>query len=326
MSESSNKKRLLYLLRYLQMFTNEEHPIGTSKLEEVLSEAGYEVKSKTIKNDVDTLIAAGYDVIIRKSTSNQYFYGNQMFEPSEIKLLIDMVSSSRAITEKQSADIISRLLKLTNQYEAEKLKKCCYGKKKIKAENEQMFYIIDIINRGIAEKKQISFQYYDYTSECEKVLKHNGAIYHVSPYTLLSNEDKYYMIGYSERRQDIAIFRVDRMCGADLSDFKYHEKPKHYKEADYTNGVFKMYPGIMERKVTIKCDSNLMKCIVDRFGTDIEITDQTEKDFITKIKVSVSPTFFSWVFQFAGKVKIEGPEDVREEYKKVLNENINLYL
>ncbi|WP_442950784.1 hypothetical protein [Oribacterium sp. WCC10] len=42
--------------------------------------------------------------------------------------------------------------------------------------------------------------------------------------------------------------------------------------------------------------------------------------FRATVKVSVSRTFYAWVFQFAGGIRIAGPEGVREEYMEMLKD------
>ena len=36
------------------------------------------------------------------------------------------------------------------------------------------------------------------------------------------------------------------------------------------------------------------------------------------VDVAVSNVFYSWVFGFSGKVKIEGPEDVKDEFMQMI--------
>lgn len=74
------------------------------------------------------------------------------------------------------------------------------------------YYIVDTINDAINEGKKISFQYYDYTGLKKKVLKNKGEVYTMSSYHLVWNDDFYYVIGYSEKRQKIVTFRVDRIA------------------------------------------------------------------------------------------------------------------
>jgi hypothetical protein len=66
-----------------------------------------------------------------------------------------------------------------------------------------------------------------------------------------------------------------------------------------------------------------MKYIVDQFGRDIKIKRAGKGWFGLMVSVCASPTFYSWVFQFGGNVKIKGPEDVKEEYRRMVNIAIN---
>ena len=63
-----------------------------------------------------------------------------------------------------------------------------------------------------------------------------------------------------------------------------------------------------------------MKQLVDHFGTDFEDLPAEKGYFTAKIKVSVSRTFFSWLFQFGSDVQIIGPEQVREQYRRMLED------
>ena len=80
-----------------------------------------------------------------------------------------------------------------------------------KPENECIYYSVDEIHNAIQEKRQITFQYYEYTPQKEKILKHNGYRYQFSPYALIWSRDCYYAVGWSEKHGKIAQFRVDRM-------------------------------------------------------------------------------------------------------------------
>jgi hypothetical protein len=64
----------------------------------------------------------------------------------------------------------------------------------------------------------------------------------------------------------------------------------------------------------------MMKGLIDKFGTDMKVTVVDEGHFEAKVRVCTSPTFYAWVFQWGGKVKIEGPGDVLEGYRKMVEE------
>lgn len=85
-----------------------------------------------------------------------------------------------------------------------------------------------------------------------------------------------------------------------------------------------MYDG-QEVSVDLRCDNSLMKTMIDRFGEDVKTLAYDMTSFRLLTDISVSPTFFGWVFGFGGKVQILAPEEVKEQYKQMIlqaNENI----
>lgn len=187
------------------------------------------------------------------------------------------------------------------------------------------YYIVDTINDAINEGKKISFQYYDYTGLKKKVLKNKGEVYTISSYHLVWNDDFYYVIGYSEKRQKIVTFRVDRIATQpEILPAEAISAPSDFDIAEYTKQVFFMYDGEMVT-VDLHCDNSLMKTIIDRFGEDVKTIAYDMTSFRVLAEVSASPTFFGWVFGFGGKVQILGPENVKEQYQQMVvqaSENI----
>ena len=61
-----------------------------------------------------------------------------------------------------------------------------------------------------------------------------------------------------------------------------------------------------------------MKYVIDRFGIDVETEELSEDKFLAKVQVDLSPTFYGWVFQFGGGVKIVEPELAVEEFNRMI--------
>ena len=321
-----SKPRILYLLRILEQYTDEEHPLTTKQLIEMLNEKyGISTYRTTIAKDVVALQEFGVDIVVVHSTQCKYFIGSRQFELPELKLLIDAVESSKFITSKKSDALIKKIHMLTSNEQLKKLKRNNYVSGRIKPNNEQIYYIVDTINDAINEGKQISFQYYEYTGLKEKVLKNKGEVYTVSPYHLVWNDDYYYVVGYSEKREKIVTFRVDRIASQpDILSADAVPAPEDFDIAEFTKQVFYMYDGEAVL-VDLKCDNSLMKTMVDRFGEDITTLVYDENSFKVTVEVSTSPTFFGWIFGFGGKVQILSPESVKEEYRQMIvqvSENI----
>ena len=192
---------------------------------------------------------------------------------------------------------------------------------KIKAPNEQMLTVVDAIRKAMRNNRQITFQYYMYDARRERaewrVAKHAGKEYRVSPYATIWNNERYYLIGYSERHGGLATFRIDRLGLPEMTAWNRKPAPENFRIQDYTEKVFSMYQG-PEKKVTLQCVNGILDQVIDKFGEEIMIRRIRENVFEVTVSVNVSTTFFSWVFAFPGEMTITGPETVIKQYTDYL--------
>ena len=315
----NNRSRLLLLLHHLQQNTDDDHVSSVADLIAMLEDHDINGNRNTIRDDVKALNDAGYEILANVGPSNSklYHYGTRPFDLAELKLLIDAVSSSQFISVKKSQELIEKICKLTSRYEAEKLTARIYTTERIKSDNPQILYIVDAVTDAIETGKKIRFQYQEYNADKELVLRNDGEWYVNSPYALVWNEDRYYLLGYSDKREKVVSFRIDRMCVPQMMDEAIVSMPEGFNVADYANKSFRMYDG-EEQMVTLECPNYLMKKITDKFGEDFEVNKVSEDHFQATVSANVSKTFFGWVCTYAGEIKIVGPEEVTKAYRKHL--------
>ena len=313
--EKDNKKRLMIMKEVLEKYSDEEHPITTVQIIEILEkEYDLKVHRTTVGKDINDLIEMGIDIQCQRSTQNRYFMGSRYFELPELKLLVDAVASSKFITEKKSYELISKLGAFASIYQQDEIKRNIRTETRVKPHNERSFYIVDAINSAINKNKKIKFTYYDYNINKEKVLRNDGKPYVFSPYSLVWNGDYYYVVGFSDKHEKIGSFRVDRIESTPeiLHDMAV-PMPDNFNISDFTKAVFQMYDE--ERAVVeLKCTADMMKIIIDRFGEDIETTNIDEEHFRVTVRVSLSPNFYGWLFGFGGKIKLLSPDYVVNDY------------
>ena len=229
MSEEKNKKgRLLALQEYFYQYTDEAHPASTAELIASMEKMGYKANRKTIKDDIDILIAFDIDIVTNVSRGNSFFMGNRQFEVPELKLLVDAVSSSRFISAGKSEKLIDKISSLGSIYQKEQIKPRIYAADRIKTDNPQLYYVIDKLIEAVQTNRQVRFQYTEYDADKSKVLRNDGEIYVNSPYGCLWNDDFYYLIGYSEKHQKVIAFRVDRIIDLEILDEPSLPKPKNF--------------------------------------------------------------------------------------------------
>jgi predicted DNA-binding transcriptional regulator YafY len=111
--------------------------------------------------------------------------------------------------------------------------------------NESIYYNVDNLHAAIADNKQVSFRYYEYTVDKEKNFRKNGEKYIVSPYALSWDDENYYLITFSEKYGDFTHYRVDKMTDIEMTDQVRAKLPdnKHFNVAVYFKKVFNMFGG-----------------------------------------------------------------------------------
>jgi len=319
--DSKNKLRQVFVLKILYEHTDENHCITIAQILQFLKdEYGIESYRKTIKEDIDLLMAAGFDIEFIKSSQNLYHIVSREFDIAELKVLIDAVVSSKFISNLKSQQLAEKLSKLAGPYLSKELVRNIDVERRVKGDNKQLLLIIDTINTAINQKRKIAFKYFTYNVRKEKKEKHNGYIYKFSPYKLVWNGDYYYVVGFSDKYNDIGSFRVDRISkNPEILDEEAVPVPKKFDVTTYLNTMFRMYNSEC-KEVELICDNDVMDSIIDRFGEEVQVYANDMESFRVIVNTAVNHIFFSWIFGFGGKVKIKAPVKVKEDYAKMVSQ------
>jgi predicted DNA-binding transcriptional regulator YafY len=313
------KLRPIYLMQILKERTDEDHYLSTAQLCKILlDEYGMETHRTTIKSDIEMLQRAGIGIQATRSTQNLYNFIEREFDNAELKLLIDAVESSKFITKAKSDQLVSKIIALAGVNKAREMKRNLAVDGRYKAENEHIYYIVDAINDAINQKKKIRFQKVEYNVKKERVLHHGGEKYTFSPYSLVWDGDFYYVVGYSDKYQNIGSHRVDRIAEMpEILSESAIPAPVGFDINKFINTMFRMY-NAPRKEVELICDNSVMDAIIDKFGIDAPVYACDQQNFRVITEVAVGPVFFNWIFGFRGKVKIKGPEDVKKAYAEMV--------
>ena len=313
------KLRPFYVAKMLYDQTDEEHYLTIAQIiNQLKTQYGISTSRGTVSDDIKALQEFGVEIEVEQSTQNRYYLIGRRFDLPELKALIDAVESARFIPKEKSSALVNKLSLLASPFAVPKLVRNVDVENRIKADNEKIYYIMEALNDAINDKKKVSFQYYTYNRNKERVAKHNGEVYMFSPYKMIWNGDYYYVVGYSEKHGSIGSFRVDRIVTTpQILLEEQHEPPKDFELNVYLNSMFRMYNG--ERKhVELICRNDLMDTVIDKFGKNVDASTYDENSFKATVTTSVGNVFYSWIFGFGGRVYINSPEDVKDEYSKMV--------
>ena len=162
--------------------------------------------------------------------------------------------------------------------------------------------------------------------EKEKIIRHDGAVYCVSPWALTWDDENYYMIAFDGTSGKIKHYRVDKMLDISVAEDE-REGREFFEDFDmaiYSKKTFGMFGG-REETVKLRCKNRMANIIVDRFGTDTIMTVCDDEHFEITVKVAVSPVFLTWLMNFGSDIKIISPQSVIEDFKALAEECLKQY-
>lgn len=100
------------------------------------------------------------------------------------------------------------------------------------------------------------------------------------------------------------------------------EQERDYLLASYTNKMVDMFTSESSKEVTLLCENELMRVIIDHYGEDAAVDRYDDTHFTAKIEVNPSGTFYGWIFKFKGKIKILSPKECITEMQQIAQEFI----
>ncbi len=338
--QNSKKPRILYLLKILSEDTDENVGLSLPEIQARLEDFGISCERKSLYRDFKGLEDFGIEIGKISARPVQYFLNSRVFEPAQISLLADAVQTSKALTKNNSQSLIRRLKTLVSNCEAKKLGLQIMVPDRVKSQSDSIFTQLDLIQRALAEKRDIAFSYvrYDVNKKLHDVDAHDGKQRIKTPLFCVYNNDLYYMLAYDEEAPDhVRSYRVDRMRNIIVLDESdpSHKPETNFDIAEYKNEVLGMYSG-EPTSIVLQVAEDLVGSIIDIFGIegvnsypaegvieDSSYEGEPRNWANMHIKAVPSPVFFGHIAQFGGDVRIVGPVKVVRAYEEHLTRALN---
>ena len=323
--QNGRKIKILEVKRILERETDEEHRLTVTQISQKLKDIGIAVTDrKGIYDDINTLNffykrAEGEEAsffVDKDPETFGYYLQDRLFSLSDLKLIIDILQSSKFLSEDKTNELIRALETLCSKHEAKKLQREVVVSNRVKNMNRSVLTNVDNLNYAIENNYQISFRYANYDVKLQRVYNKNTIA--VSPLFLVYSDDNYYLVAYDEKKQKAMNYRVDRM--AYIRSLKNQprlgaETFTKEQRARYQQYTFGMYGGGEPKPVKLRVQNSRMDAIIDKFGLSIYPKAVDKDHFEVTVKVVLSPQFYAWVFGLKNYITIVDEEmnkDARE--------------
>lgn len=325
----ANKKlSILYVLQALKDYSDEDNYLTQKEIAEiVLREHDLELERKSIASSLNLLMEEGYD--IDKSSKGGYALLEREFNINEITYLIDAIFSSKSISGKQAVSLAKKVTSVLSKRKRKNYNYLLKSEEINRSSSKDVFYNIEIIKEAISKGVKISFQYLCYDNEGNLKPRYEGHQYVVSPYYLVNNYGKYYLIShYKDNYEPLCHFRIEYIT--DIKILDEESKPLYslpgcedFSITSYLNENIYLFSGkIVSAELEI-IDPSVITAIKDFFGKKVNIHKDGEKLFAS-VRCNENSLFY-WLLQYGEKLSIVSPIELKERIKKHYLEQLKRY-
>ena len=307
------KLAMYYILQILKEYSDKNHLLKQKDIIDKLHDIYFiDIERKTIASTIELLNELNYTII---KEPKGYYLAEREFDDTEIKFLIDAIYSSKIIPGNMAKELAEKVCSSLSRYER---KDYSYIKKSTeitRTSNKEFFHNIDIITEAIKSKKRIRFNYLTYNNKGKLVERRDGYRYKVSPYFLVNNFGKYYLLGSMNHYDIHAHFRLDYISKIELIDDDIvpmddvKSLGKNFNINKHINDHVYMFNGnVITAKILIKKEYAITY-IYDWFGKNASLRYEDDKLY-AYIKTD-DRAFEYWALQYCEEFKVIEPLDLK---------------
>ena len=325
----NKKASILLVVRVLEKYSDEDHFLTQQDIINKIYELyGVELERKSIAYSLNLLEELGYDLVRKEKGGVALF--SRLFDETEASYLIDSIFSSRSIDAKEAKNLIKKISSTFSINKENELfnfnSSYLYKTTDIpRTKNKEIMYIISLLLEAIKTKKRVAFKVLDYDKNEKEVYRLNGFIYKVSPYYLINNSGRYYLLcNYRADYKTLNTFRIDYLKDISIiENDKYYTKLKDldpkYKDfeiTEYINNHIYFYGGrVIEVKIKLK-NEHAVLFVKDWFNENAYIKNENDEIY-AYIKGNENAILF-WCLQYLQVVKVISPSFLKEKVKNIL--------
>ncbi len=273
----------------------------------------FEVSTKTIYRDIDTLSIAGIPIMTTKgrnggiSILETYKVSKALLTNDEQSEVIKGLELLNTLKYTKSSETLLKLKSLFNktEYNLIDIDFSYWGSDKA---HEEKF---KLIKEGLFNDKKISFSYVDtYGDE---------SVREVYPLKLVFKEKQWYLSGYCLKRDNYRIFNTYRMVNVNVIDESFNRNnyivPSIKCDIKW-RGKYSNY--------TLKISSNCTRRVYTEFPID-KIEKLENGDLLVKDSTIFDSWFYTHVMSYGSNLEIVEPVSLRNDVVEYLQKNLVIY-
>ena len=271
----------------------------------------FEVSVRTIYRDIDSISSVGVPIFTTQGKGggikidNEYILNKSLFDTNEKEQIIAALQGLEKTNEAYKSELITKLsalFKIKNSNWIE-IDFTSWGS------NNTYQDLFNTLKIAIINKNIISFSYN--SSKAEKINRR------VKPIRLLFKEQDWYLYGFCLLRNDFRYFKLSRMKDLEVLATNYEDNFENIvlkREIKYENTV----------NIKLKFNKSVAFRVYDEFNGAIE--EDEKGNLYVEIKIPNNYKLYNYIFSFGANVEILEPEEIRTQFKNMINKIAKKYI
>lgn len=313
MTANGRKLKILYLLQLLYKKADAENPISIETIISELAKKNISAERKSVYSDIAALREFGIDVQTVKSKTVGYYIKDKVLTETDITELWDAIHSAEFLSGKRCDELRKKLVLIVSDPEKLRIRRRVYTVNRELRQPEIFTRNLNTVHSAIAEKKQISFVYYDGVSVGHRTKK---TTHTASPYIVICQRGSMMLIAGCPELEGLNHFYIDRMESVSIlpqqaTDVREFVGDMEFDLMCYSRGLFDSYsPDSV--KVVLCCNEDMINTVVGTFGKTVEVAPYggiASGLYSASFETEISERLVSWLFLNSATVRaIEPPE------------------
>ena len=270
----------------------------------------FEVSVRTIYRDIDSISSVGVPIFTTQGKGggikidNEYILNKSLFDANEKEQIIAALQGLEKTNKVYKSELITKLsalFKIKNSNWIE-IDFTSWGS------NNTYQDLFNTLKIAIINKNIISFSYN--SSKAEKINRR------VKPIRLLFKEQDWYLYAFCLLRNDFRYFKLSRIRDLEVLAINYEDNFENEvlkKELKYENIV----------NIKLKFDKSVAFRVYDEFKA---IEEDEKGNLYVEIKIPNNYKLYNYIFSFGANVEILEPEEIRTQFKNMINEIAKKYI
>lgn len=273
----------------------------------------FEISVRMIKKDIQ-IIRHGLRLALCSSQQGYYFdetpqLPSVSYSFTEALALVQAAQVSRQVAGISSTDLAAAVARLIDLFPPEfaELFKRSSRRPHITAERAHRQEMLQLLNQSLLEGRKLEIVY--------RTARRQGDASQrvVRPYHIMPHVRSWQMIAYCENREDVIMFKADRIQKATLLDEAY-EIEGGFDLDEYMGeawGVIRAVD-IEPEEVVLHFAQDAGRWVAEEYWHKSQQVEKlADGGVIFRLNIAVTPDFVNWILYYGSKVEVIGPDHLR---------------